>query len=591
MINAISMTSALTRIAGGNSKNPIAARTVSESEACTYGGNVSINGEVDDATSTGNVVYQLNNCEAEDGEVLNGQMYMIIHSDINPESNTLGFNELSLTQNGNVFLQTGTIKTVSDAQHQDQTINLFSSNGETGEQIFFENFRTIARFASSENINPSQMSGKIYSGNEGYVTVSSSDDLALNYYTDPIPESGHILLLGASGSKARISPPFSDSDSGWTSGEYRVDLDKDGDGTFELTALQNINTTTNPTLADNQNPEAFLQAFKFDFETPYAEYSSHPTIYQGDTIYLYGSLSNDPENDLLTYQWTVELAPTGSNAGFLNPVTNADNTFVPDVHGVYQISLKVTEIGGTGSSSIAFFDFDTSNQAPEVSLVGPIRSNYGTQTSPPYEAGYELGIQIDVVDIDTPSESSTEILTYSYELVEQPAGSSSAVTGGLYDMTYTLSGPGKKLNGTLYIKPDLAGTYTINLTATDHEGATATKTINIEVVNNPPTLLLKCDACANGNEMISGQAFLLSAEGSYDAQSERDYIDTDIEYVWSISSDYIDPAGLPFETITVEDLYAYTFSAPGPEVYSVTLSGTDPTGLVTTVDKDFLVNQ
>lgn len=589
LVNALSLTSSLTRMVGNNPSNSLAARTVSESEACEYGGTISLNGEVDDATSTGTVIYQASNCQEVKGEVINGQMYAIIHSDSSPYSETIGFNNLSLTQNGNTLLQTGTINNIigsnSDGEYQDQTINLFSSNSATGEQSFLENFRILAGTAYNDATNPAQMSGKIYISGEGYATASGSDDLVLS--SEATPQSGHIMLLGASASQARISQP-SDEQVGY--GVFRVDLDEDGDGFFESKALESITSGSSLGFSANQSPTAVLQASEYDYFFPGSGDTSHPVIYQGDTVYLFGSQSVDPDGDVITYQWTVESAPAGSTALFLEADTSVDNIFIPDIAGVYKISLKVTDTNGSGTSSLAFFDFDTTNIAPEISFPESFYYADDPQINAPFEAGYELWIAVDIVDTDTTA-SSDRSITYSYELIEKPTGSNGSVRDTIYYDGNTLSGSGQKFTGLLQLTTDLAGTYKISLTATDHGGLTSTETIVVDVVNTPPTVILTCDTCSNGNVMNSDELYTLRVTDSYDHAPGFGHY-RDINFDWSISSDVTDATGAPFAIEEAEDTNIYYFSAPiSLGEYKFTVTATDKGGQVATLEKTFLVQQ
>ena len=62
----------------------------------------------------------------------------------------------------------------------------------------------------------------------------------------------------------------------------------------------------------------------------------------GDTIFLDGTGSNDPDNDPLTFCWTMISKPEGS----LVDLTCAGQTlpsFVPDVTGVYEVQLVVND--------------------------------------------------------------------------------------------------------------------------------------------------------------------------------------------------------------------------------------------------------
>ena len=58
--------------------------------------------------------------------------------------------------------------------------------------------------------------------------------------------------------------------------------------------------------------------------------------------------SSDPENQGLTYEWTLVSRPPGSNATLTNPTTPTP-TFVADLPGSYVIRLMVND--GTAGSA------------------------------------------------------------------------------------------------------------------------------------------------------------------------------------------------------------------------------------------------
>ena len=230
----------LKRLVGGDrsiGESKLQARAISETEDCTYGGTIAGVGNVDESSETGTIKLTATNCEEESGTILNGVVRLTIESSDNPESFTLEIDDLSITQNGASFSQTGVLtsywKSSEDGSvdHIIETLNLVTTNNTTSEQVYLQDFNF------EEKDGAVDLSGKIFLSGEGYVTVSGSSDLSLWSEADsPLPQNGFIYLRGSNGSTARISSIPGDYE------RFTLELDEDGDGVFESTSIQDLAT-------------------------------------------------------------------------------------------------------------------------------------------------------------------------------------------------------------------------------------------------------------------------------------------------------------------------------------------------------------
>ncbi|GAF79674.1 unnamed protein product, partial [marine sediment metagenome] len=75
---------------------------------------------------------------------------------------------------------------------------------------------------------------------------------------------------------------------------------------------------------------------------PVAEAGGNQAVYQGDTVYLDGSGSDDANGDELTYNWSFVSVPGGSGA-VLADADTVGPSFVADEAGTYVVSLVVND--------------------------------------------------------------------------------------------------------------------------------------------------------------------------------------------------------------------------------------------------------
>ena len=121
---------------------------------------------------------------------------------------------------------------------------------------------------------------------------------------------------------------------------------------------------------------------------------------------LDASGSTDPDNDQLTYDWTVVSQPAGA-AIALNDVAIASPEFESLVPGEYEFQLTVTDPGGLTSSDTVLVTLI--NQAPTISVAGVNRN-----------PGIGEDVQLDASASADPNGHS---LTYAWEVTQAPAES------------------------------------------------------------------------------------------------------------------------------------------------------------------------
>lgn len=258
--------------------------------------------------------------------------------------------------------------------------------------------------------------------------------------------------------------------------------DKTGDYVVTLTVSDSVNSATDSVTITVPN------------NAPAAEAGPDMDLFfdgLGATATLNGSGSSDPENDTLTYSWTIVSAPSGSSAIIANP-TSVSPTLTPDKVGSYLISLVVSD--GLHLSEADYMTITTFNLPPAV------------------EAGNDQTVYKGEATTISGSAADPEgkTLTPAWSVTARPAGSTAQPTS-----------PNSFITG---FTPDRKGVFTLQLSVTDGVN-TVTDAMTITVPNSAPT----AEAGPDVNPLYKGQATTLAGSGS-DADGDT------LTYAWSVSS-------------------------------------------------------
>jgi len=283
---------------------------------------------------------------------------------------------------------------------------------------------------------------------------------------------------------------------------------------------------------------------------PLATIAAPTTIELATGVALDGSGSADADGHALTFVWSLDQAPVGSNAT-LTDATLANASFVPDVVGVYLVSLVVSD--GYDASQPAFTAITVTDPAllpdddactdDSECISGYCHPSNGICATNQVPVALIIGDAEVVADtaasLDASGSSDPEgaALTYAWTLFDAPTGSAAAIADPMAALTS--------------ITPDVEGAYVIGLTVNDgyvdsvvvthvlvatsvpdgggcaddsectsgfcHLGACAT--------NSPPTAVMAPIASVQ-----VGNLAVLDGTGSNDAEGSA------LTYAWSILS-------------------------------------------------------
>jgi len=211
------------------------------------------------------------------------------------------------------------------------------------------------------------------------------------------------------------------------------------------------------------------------------------------TISLDATGSTDPDDDILTYQWSFVSVPDGSQAA-LSDATSINPAFTADLYGEYVLNLVVND--GELKSEVVYTNIVIINDVPV--------SNAGA------DQNYTRPAVINLNGTGS-SDPDGDMITYQWSIISTPADSLAALSDS------TSSNPD--------FNADSYGQYVINLIVSDGELQSAVDSVVVTIINNTPIADAGSDRNVFRNSVVS-----LNANGSSDPDGDS------LSYQWSFAS-------------------------------------------------------
>ncbi|WP_163933714.1 PKD domain-containing protein [Paraferrimonas sp. SM1919] len=338
------------------------------------------------------------------------------------------------------------------------------SNASTPDQVLIStnNSKPLADAGVNRKVNTGQTIN--LDGSKSY----DADGDALTYSWS--------LISSPAGTQATLSDPSAVAPS--------FTPDVAGDFVFQLVVADGATTSAPSTMTLTDQ----------DLE-PTANAGNDQVTTTGVEVMLDGSLSSDPEQQTLVYQWSLLSKPTSSSVSVVDS-DQAIAKLTPDVAGDYVVQLAVTDAAG--------------QTAFDVVVVRDPAKN----TLPVANAGQDLqafsGIEV-VLDGSGSSDADGDTLAYKWSIVSSPSGSSAFLQ---FDASRTPR-----------FIPDVEGDYVIQLVVSDGQ---STSLPDVMVIHDTEKNLAPQAAASAPLNPGTGQAVQLSGDQSTDPNGDA------LTYRWAI---------------------------------------------------------
>ncbi len=203
---------------------------------------------------------------------------------------------------------------------------------------------------------------------------------------------------------------------------------------------------------------------------PTANAGTDVSVSLGQKVTLNGSLSKDPENTVLAYNWSVKTKP-GSSTLILQNATSVNLEFTPDAVGTYVLTLRVTDDHSQSASADVTVTVGLPGKAPTANAGASLTTTYGNKV---------------VLDGSASSDPDGDKLTYTWSFKTRPAGSAST-------LAITNANQAKA-----EFEPDVVGQYVLTLTVNDNVWAGVPADVMV-TVNESPTI----DVCPQNGRIVA----------------------------------------------------------------------------------------
>lgn len=227
-------------------------------------------------------------------------------------------------------------------------------------------------------------------------------------------------------------------------------------------------------------------------QPPLADAGNDMEVVTGSVLALDGTKSADPEEEQLTYSWTLVSKPDGSSLSIPNS-SNSKPVVQPDVAGEYLIQLTVSD--GTNTSAVDEVKITAVDNLPPVAIAGE-----------DFTTTEHLSFPLDGSKSYDPEGKS---LIYQWSFVTKPSDSNASIQGANASAPIVLT----DTEGLYTLKLKVSdGTFVsedqVQITADNNTGVEIQKTVKgLNVYPNPFTENLVVEYSTPSNQKVEFSLF------------------------------------------------------------------------------------
>jgi len=269
---------------------------------------------------------------------------------------------------------------------------------------------------------------------------------------------------------------------------------------------------------------------------PIANAGSNVVVNLGDLVALNGSLSSDPEDNTLTYRWTIEEKPDSSVTELTGPLT-INPSFTPDVEGQYLIQLIVNDGVNDSLPATVSVTVEDLNEPPTAIPLN---------TSNPAIVNEAV-----IIDGSQSSDANNDPLSYAWSWISRPVGS----TATLGDTTAAQT----------TFTPDLTGVYRLSLVVSDGQVSSTAAGLTIVVTNDPASNSLPVAFSGFDQVVLEGTELFLSGGFSQDLDGDL------LTYAWTVEDKPIESQSVLSDPTVIGPTIEFDVTG----VYTISLSVND----------------